>query len=46
MTARLDIFQRLEFYHTEIQKLLVYPFPPTAERRKYFGPLEPVSFHH
>ena len=44
VTARLDIFQRLDFYHTEIQKL--YPLPPTAERRENFGPLEQVSFHH
>jgi hypothetical protein len=43
MTALLDIFHRLDFYHTEIQKL--YPFPPTAERKGNFGPLEQVSFH-
>ena len=44
MTARLDIFIRLDFNDTEIQK--VYPLPPTAERRENFGPLEQVSFHH
>ena len=44
MAALLDIFHRLDFYHTEIQKL--YPFPLIAERRENFGPLELVSFHH
>ena len=44
MTALLDISNRLDFYHMEIQKLC--PFPPTAERRENFGPLENVRFHH
>jgi hypothetical protein len=44
MADLLDIFHRLDFYHTEIQNL--YTFPPTAKRRENFGPLEQVSFRY